>query len=312
MKKPIVWLTSLLVLAVAGFTVWLWTPDLPLAELEARYLQPDGKYLNVLGTRLHVRDTGSTDAPTVLMLHGLGSSLHTWEDWARVLDRDFRVIRVDLPGHGLTGADASGDYSMSRLLALLEGMLEQLGLQQVALVGNSMGGRVAWNMAAALPERVWGLVLVSPDGFASPGFEYNEPPEIPAVMDLMRYFLPSAVLRPNVEMAFADRSALSEEVFQRYHDMMRVPGTRAALLAFLRQVELVQPEPLLAKISAPTVLVWGEQDAMIPISNAVDYQTAMPQAKLVRLPGIGHVPQEEAPALSVGPVNSFLHEHAPW
>jgi pimeloyl-ACP methyl ester carboxylesterase len=112
----------------------------------------------------------------VILLHGFGASLDTWEPWAGRLSEQFRVIRLDLPGFGLTGADPTGDYSDARAMKLLAGLMDQLGIQRASLIGNSLGGRIAWNFAAMHPDRVRSLVLISPDGFASPGFEYGRAP----------------------------------------------------------------------------------------------------------------------------------------
>ncbi|MEQ8399915.1 MAG: alpha/beta fold hydrolase [Roseitalea porphyridii] len=303
--------TILIVLAVtlAALGFWLWTPDLPRDRLEARYFAPDGAYVDVDGVRLHVRDTGPRGAPAIIMLHRLGSSLHTWQGWAEALDDRYRVVRFDLPAHGLTGADPAGDYSIGRWVALLDGLMDTLGLESAALIGNSMGGRLAWTMAAKRPARVSALVLVSPDGFESPGFEYGRSPDVPALMGLMRYTLPAFMLRSNVEIAYADKSALGDDVFRRYRDMMRAPGNRAALVDMMGQVMLVPPEPLLAQIEAPTLLVWGERDRMIPATNAQDYLNGIDGAKLVGFPDLGHVPHEEAPARSLPPVADFLDRH---
>lgn len=309
MRAMITLIFAALLVLITGLAYWLWTPDLARADLEARYLAPDGEYVVVEGARLHVRDTGPRDAPAIVMLHGLGSSLHTWQDWATRLDDRYRVIRLDLPGHGLTGADPTGDYTIARWMALLLAFLDTRNIDQAALIGNSMGGRLAWTLAAQHHDRISALVLLAPDGFESPGYAYNEAAEVPAMMDLMRFTLPAFMLRPNVEIAYADHSALTADVFRRYHDMMRAPGTRAAMVELMRQVVLTPPEPLLAKIDAPTLLVWGAQDAMIPVTNAQDYLSAIAQAELVTFDGLGHVPHEEAPAVSLEPVAAFLDRH---
>jgi pimeloyl-ACP methyl ester carboxylesterase len=149
-------------------------------------------------------------------------------------------------------------------------------------------------------------VLVSPDGFASHGFSYGEQPEIPAMVGLMRYVLPKALLRMNLKPAYGDPSRLTDATVDRYHDLLLVPGNRAALMARMEQTVLEPPEPLLQQIRAPVLLVWGERDAMIPIANAEDYAKNLADSTLVRLPGLGHVPQEEAPARSMVPVRAFL------
>lgn len=299
---------AIVVIALLAGGYFLWTPDRKRAELEAEYLDAPTDMVDVAGTRLHVRDSGRADAPAVILLHGFGSSLHTWEDWAASLAESFRVIRFDLPGSGLSPPDGSGDYSDARSRQLLAALMDQLGIARASLIGNSIGGRIAWSFAAAYPARVDKLVLVSPDGFASPGFAYDQPPEVPRVARLMRYSLPRALLRLNLAPAFGDQAALTDGLVNRYYDLMLAPGARDAMIARMEQTVLRDPVPLLKTVQAPTLLVWGELDRLIPITNADDYLRAIPQARLVRLPGIGHVPQEEAPQESLSPVRGFLLE----
>ena len=297
------------VITVAGW--WLWTPDKDRAVLESNYLNAPGDMIDVAGTRLHVRDSGDKSAPAVIFLHGFGASLHTWEPWAKVLGKDFRVIRIDLPGSGLSQPDPTGDYSDKRSLQILVALMDKLGLAKTSLVGHSIGGRIAWTFAGTYPDRVNKLVLVSPDGFASPGFEYGKKPEVPAMVQLMRYALPKALLTMSLKPAYANPATLTDALATRYYDLMLAPGSRDALLARMAQTVLVDPIPILQKITAPTLLVWGEQDGMIPFANANDYLKAIAGSKLVSFKGVGHLPHEEAPDESVRPVNVFLLAPAP-
>jgi pimeloyl-ACP methyl ester carboxylesterase len=258
----------------------------------SEYAGPPSAFLDVEGIRPHVRDTGPRAAPAVIFLHGFGSSLQTWEDWARELERDHRVIRYDLPGFGLTGPDPSRDYTDARSIAVLVALMDRLGVARASIVGNSMGGRIAWTFAAQNPKRVDKLVLISPDGFASPGLEYGVAPRTPLMMRALPYVLPSFMLRPSLAAAYANPDAL----FRRYRDMMLAPGVRGAIVDRMSQQVLVDPAPLLARIEAPTLVMWGEKDGMIPFSNSADCLRALPHATLAPLPGIGHLPQEEAPA----------------
>jgi len=286
--------------------IWLWTPDKTRAVLEANYLNSPGDIIEILGTRLHVRDSGPRSASAVIMLHGFGSSLQTWEPWALALQSEHRVIRFDLPGSGLSEPDTTGDYSDARTMALLDALMDRVGLPQASLVGNSIGGRIAWRFAAQYPQRVTKLVLISPDGFASAGFAYGQKPTVPATVKLMRYVLPKPLLRMNLAPAYGNPAALTDATVNRYYDLMLAPRVRDAMIERMEQTVLVDPEPLLRSICVPTLLVWGEKDALIPFSNADDYLRDLPDAKLVSFPNLGHVPQEEAPALSLPPVRSFL------
>lgn len=288
-------------------SLWLlWTPDMDLAQLQRTYQTTPTDRVTVLGTSLHVRDTGPRDAPAVLLIHGFASSLHTWEPWAQDLSRHRRVIRLDLPGNGLSSPDPTGDYSDSRSVALLLTLMDQLAISRASMVGHSMGGRLAWTLAATHPERVDKLVLVAPDGFASPGFAYGEAPEVPAALHLMRFTLPKWLLRMNLEPAYFDAAAMTDERTTRYHDLMLAPGARNAMIARMQQSVLVDPVPLLQRITAPTLLIWGKQDAMIPFSNAADYTRSLAQSQLVALDNMGHLPQEEAPDRALPALRDFL------
>jgi pimeloyl-ACP methyl ester carboxylesterase len=293
----------LVVVGIAALALWLYAPDKPRAALEAAY---PGDFRTVAGVRLRLRDTGPRDAPTVILLHGFGASLDTWEPWAKALSGGYRVIRFDLPGFGLTGADPTGDYTDMRAMGIIIALMEQLHVEKAAFVGNSLGGRIAWTFAAFHPDRVSQLVLISPDGFASPGFEYDKPPKVPLMMQALPYVAPRNMLRTNLAAGYAHPESLSDATLTRYRDMLIAPGVRAAMLARMGQVVLRDPAPILARIKAPTLLLWGENDAMIPISNAADYLRAMPTAELVRLPNLGHLPFEEDPERALAPVELFL------
>ena len=297
---------ALLLLAMALWT--LWTPDLDRATLERQYLQSPGDMVQVLDQRLHVRESGPKDAPAVLLIHGFGASLHTWDLWAQTLSQHLRVLRLDLPGSGLSPPDTGNDYSDTRSIALINALLDARGLQKVSLLGHSIGGRIAWTFAATAPQRVDKLVLLAPDGFASPGFEYGKPAQVPAAMGLMRWIAPRWLLRMNLEPGYFQPEALSGENLSRYHDLMRAPGARAAMLARLQQTTLLEPQPLLQQIQAPTLLVWGREDAMIPFANAADYQRDIADNRLLALEKMGHLAMEENPQQALLGVLQFLTE----
>ena len=293
------------VLPLAILAAWLWTPDGDRGALEARYATP-ADFRIVDGLRLHLRDRGPRSAPALLLLHGFGSSLHTWAAWEDELTRTHRVVMIDLPGAGLTGAEPERDYSDARGVRLLRALLDSLGIARASLIGNSLGGRLAWTFAAREPTRVDRLVLISPDGFESDGFAYGVAPDVPPFVSAMRYVLPQAVLAASLRPAFADPARLTDSIVTRYHELLLAPGVRTALLDRLRQSILVPPEPLLGTIRAPTLLLWGTHDSLIPYRNAAQYLAAMPNARLHALPRVGHLPQEESPAAALTAVRRFL------
>ena len=301
---------AVLLAALLGGGAWLWTPDEDRAALEALYAPAPSQFLTVAGIRLHLRDTGPLNpdakAPALILLHGFGDSLLGWEPWAQALQAQFRVIRIDLPGAALTGPDPTGDYSDERAEQILLALMDELGLSRASFIGHSMGGRIAWRFAADHPERVDRLVLLAPDGFASPGFEYGKPPEFGPGLGLMKFVLPRMAVRMSLKPAYADPGRITDEAVDRLWHLVRAPGVRGALLDRLHQWIPQDPTPRLAHITAATLLLWGAQDAMIPVANAQDYLKAIPQARLVVLPGLGHLPQQEAAAESLPPVAAFL------
>lgn len=295
-----------LIVVVVVAAAWLWTPDLKRADLEARYASGPADFIEVAGLRLHMQDKGPRDAAVVILLHGFGGSLQTWDDWTKLFEPTLRVISLDLPGAGLTGADPSGDYTDARGMVVLLALMDTLGIKRASLVGHSMGGRLAWQFAAAHPDRMSKLVLVSPDGFASPGFEYGKTPEVGLSLKAMKYVLPKSLLKMSLAPAYANPEVMTPELVTRYYEMMIAPDVRSAMIARLEQSVLQDPVPILSRITAPTLLVWGDRDAMIPIANADDYLKAIPGARLARFPGVGHLPQEEAAQPSGQAILQFL------
>ncbi|MEY3518263.1 MAG: hypothetical protein RLZ89_1123, partial [Pseudomonadota bacterium] len=248
-----------------------WTPDLSREALLQSYSRAGTYPVKVGEQSVFVHDSGPKEAPSLVLLHGFGASLQTWDAWAGELEKDKRVLRFDVPGFGLSGPAANNDYSDAADVTRLLALLDQLGLQQVALGGHSMGGRIAWNFAVAHPERVSHLILVSPDGFPDPNSTSENTYKVSPLLGLMHYSLPAWALKMGVAPAYGDESLLTPQVLRRYHDMMRAPGVRVAAMERMRQSRNIDPVPLLQSLKMPVLLVWGEKDAFIPISNAQDY-----------------------------------------
>jgi len=290
-------------------SLWLaWTPDLSRERLLQSYAGTGTAQLMVGDQAYFIQDTGPRDAPTLVLLHGFGASLQTWDAWAAELEKQWRVVRMDVPAFGLTGPAVNNDYSDEADVARLLALLDQLGLQHVALGGHSMGGRIAWNFAAAHPERVSHLLLVSPDGFPDPRSTSEQTYKVSPWLGLMKYSLPAWALKMGVAPAYGDDTLLNPQTLRRYQDMMRAPGVRAALIERMRQTRNIDPVPRLQNLKMPVLLVWGDKDAFIPISNAQDYLKAIPHAVLASIPQAGHVVHEEAPLPSVQAVKEFLQK----
>ena len=298
-------MTALLI----AISLWLaWTPDLPREQLLHSYAKAGTAQLVVGDQHYFIQDTGPREAPTIVLLHGFGASLQTWDAWGTELEKQWRVVRIDVPAFGLTGPAVNQDYSDEADVVRLLALFDQLDLPQAIVGGHSMGGRIAWNFAATHPERVSHLLLVSPDGFPYPRSTTEHTYQVSPWLGLMKYSLPAWALKMGVAPAYGDEKLLTADTMRRYQDMMRAPGVRTALIDRMRQSRNSDPVPRLQSLKMPVLLVWGEKDAFIPISNAQDYLKAIPHAVLATIPQAGHVVHEEASQPSVQAVKEFLQK----
>ncbi len=147
-----------LVILIAAFVAAVWffsVPDIPRGDLEAKYAKAPSQFVMLPdGARAHVRDQGPRDAPVLVLVHGSNASLFTWTPWVDRLDKTFRVVTLDMPGHGLTGAVPNGDYSQEGMVKFTKEVADKLHLAKFAIGGNSMGGGIAARFAEEYPDRV--------------------------------------------------------------------------------------------------------------------------------------------------------------
>lgn len=294
-------LIAILVVAVFAFLSRSGDPDAPAADLQTGA----DRFVEAAGATWRVREDGPADAPAIVLIHGFSHSLETWDQWADDLSADYRVIRFDLPGHGLTGARADGAYSVTDTVSQVAALLNEVAPERFVMGGSSLGGLVAWRYAADNPDRVEGLVLVSPGGYPMHGVG-DEPAPIPLPVRLYLTTAPEVAVRSATRMLYADPDKVTDEQVTRIRAMMQSPGVAEALIARLDLFTLPDPEPDLARVEAPALILWGATDVMIPVENAARFEAAMPNARAVVLENVGHMPMEEAPQDSVMVVRNFL------
>jgi pimeloyl-ACP methyl ester carboxylesterase len=232
--------------------------------------------------------------------------LQTWDAWTDALQKNYRVIRLDLPGFGLSGANPNNAYSDSDDVQFIENFVNAISIAEFSLIGHSMGGKIAWNVAATYPSKVKHLILMAPDGYAQPEDIGAKPYEIPTFMHVMKYCLPKFIVRKSLEPAFYDGQTLTEDLLTRYHDFLRAPGVRQAIIERANQTINTDPVARLKKITAPTLLLWGESDQLIPRDNAAQYAQVLATSTTVVLPKQGHLLQEERPQEGLAEVMTFL------
>ena len=312
MKWAVRILFGLAVLLLALFLVFR-TPDTDPDEMRSRYGDAPSQMLALAsGREIHVRDEGPRDAPAIVLLHGSNADLHTWQPWVDALREDYRVIRFDQRGHGLTGPAADGSYSLASFVRDVDAVADRLDLGSFALAGNSMGGAIAVGYAMARPERLDALVLGdaggAPVGRAGGGNLAFRLAAMPGVGNVMSQMLPRSLVEKSLAQSVSNRSVVTDDAVDRYWELARYPGNRAAT----RERFAAPREPFdaadVARVEVPTLVMWGEDDRLIPYAAAGWYMDHLPDATLVNYPGIGHLPMEEAPERSAADLRDWLSD----
>ncbi len=301
-------LLGLVVLSIAAFLIAAWVyRDIPADVLEAKYADPEtSQFMEIDGVRVHYRDEG--EGPAVVLLHAHWSSLIMWDSWAEAMKESYRVIRFDMTSHGLTGPDPSGDYTLERTVFLMEQLLERLEVDDMYLGGTSMGGTVAMHFAARHPERVNNLILISPGTLNTRITDPNKPLEVPKVADILTYITPRFLFSAMLNQGFGDKEKLTDEMIDRWHDMQMREDQRVAEMARMRQYVSGDVPKLMAKLTAPTLVMWGEANPVVPVEQAYKIVDLLPNAEteLKIYDGVGHMAVLEAPEATSADARAYL------
>jgi pimeloyl-ACP methyl ester carboxylesterase len=295
-----------------GLVVGGCASDLPMATAEQQYTSPASQFVQLSdGVRLHMRDEGPRNAPVIILAHGSNASLHTWEPWVASLKGKWRVVSFDFPAHGLTGPSTSGVYSGANYVRVVDDLAANLKIDRFVLAGNSMGGAVAWRYALAHPTKVAGLVLVDAAGYPREG-DGKAPlvfrlARAPVLGEAFSMITNRSMLATNLKQVIVDDSLVTPDMVERYYDLLMREGNRKATLARLRAgPDDPDAYKSISTISAPTLVLWGEQDPWIPLADATRFVTDIKGATKVSYRDTGHLPQEERPTETAAAVDAFL------
>ena len=284
--------------------------DIPLEELKLKYAQAPSSFVALAGMDVHYRDEGeSNDSIPIVLIHGTGSSLHTFDDWVNELKNDYRVIRMDLPGYGLTGPFPNRDYSINAYLDFIKQFLDEQAIDQCIIGGNSLGGQIAWRFTVNHPQMVSKLILINAAGY--PSQAESEPlafkaAKTPVIKNILTFITPRFIARSSVENVYADKNKVTEELVTRYFELTLAPGNRQAFIDRFSAIKTPDAHLQISNINHPTLVLWGDQDRLIPVENAERFHQDLPNDTLVILENVGHVPMEESPDQSLEVVRSFL------
>lgn len=288
-------------------------PDIPYEELEAVYADQDSQFMTLeSGLKIHYTDSGQRNRAVIVLVHGFAASLHTWEIWRNELKDEYRVITVDLPGHGLSRAESPDMATTERFSDVVFELLAAREVETMTLVGSSLGGNVVARMAVAAPERVEGVALIGSSGLAQARHESQGQYLIfsllraPVLGRLLRDLDLSGLTRSGLEESFFDPSFATEEMVERYIALSRAPGHRATMFALLTRPRTFEDVLDTAGLDMPILLMWGRNDGLVDVANADASMAAVPEAQNIIYDNVGHLPHEEIAATSLADMKRFL------
>jgi pimeloyl-ACP methyl ester carboxylesterase len=314
MKKTICILLLLLVLLGAAFFIFR-TPDTDRTEMIAKYGNEASRFLDDgHGAKIHYRDEGNKDGPAILLIHGSNSLLQTWEPLVALLGDKYRLISLDLYGHGLTGPNPTGAYDAETNISAAGRVLDTVGVDKAYWVGNSMGGWLTWRAGLSVPERVSGLVLIDASGaqVEQKGQLYlgARLAQSSVGQMLLPEITPRFLVKSSLEENFAQPERLSEQLVDRYWELLRFPGNRQAAVDRAKTPREPGKWAEVGSLNMPVLLLWGEQDKVIPPSHARAFAAAIPGSKLITYADAGHLPMEETPEQVARDIDAWIENIA--
>ena len=283
--------------------------DIPVNVLIPKYVKANSSFMQIDGMNVHYIQEGlMSDTVPIVFIHGTSSSLHTWDSLSSLLKNYKRIIRFDLPAFGLTGPNNLNAYNYNFYNHFIDSFLFKLNVKHCILVGNSLGGGIAWNFAVAHPSKVAKLILIDASGYpkkdekGSLGFKIAA---IPVLNQLLKHVSPISLIRKSLEDAFYNNTLVSDSMVQRYHDLLLREGNRSATLELFKNP--MKPDTsLIKKIQQPTLIIWGKQDQLISFQNAYLFKNAIKNSQVVVFDKVGHIPMEETPAKVAEAITAFI------
>ena len=286
--------------------------DIPIEELKKKYTDSYSSFVRVGGMEVHYRDQGKQiDSIPIVLIHGTGSSLHTYDNWVSELAINHRVVRMDLPGYGLTGPFPNRDYSYNNYVIFLKDFLESIGLKKCILAGSSLGGNIAWRFTIENPDMVTKLILIDAAGY--PLKSKSVPlaftiAQIPVIQNIFTFITPRFVAKASVENVYKNKTKVDEELVDRYFELTLRKGNRQAFVDRFKVKSDTMSHKKIKLINQRTLILWGEEDELIPSQMAYLFHNDLPNDTLVILKNVGHVPMEESPSESLMPLIEFLRK----
>lgn len=307
-KKIILVLVICMVAAITGCTS-LGMNTIPMDKLKAKYADSESKIIEIDGMNIHYKDEGQ--GPVLILIHGVCASLHTWDGWVERLKGHYRIIRLDIPGFGLTGpAPDKSLYQIDAAVNLFEKLVAEMKLEKFSLAGNSLGGYISWQYTLRHPDKVEKLILIDSVGFQQelPGlisFASN-----PIIRPWARHIMPRFLIDGAVKQVFGDKSKVTKKLQDRYFELLMREGNKDGSVdvftEFRKQCKDKNLSAGIKDIKTPTLVMWGTEDIWIPFKYFESWKKELPTAKFIQYEGAGHIPMEEIPDETARDADLFL------
>ena len=281
---------------------------IPMDTLKTKYADSESKIIQIDDMNIHYKDEGK--GPVLILLHGVCASLHTWDGWVDRLKGHYRILRLDIPGFGLTGPPTDPSINTKDgAVNLFEKIVNEMKLEKFYLVGNSLGGYIAWNYTLKNPEKVEKLILID-----SVGFEQKLPGIIafasnPVIRPFARYTMPRFLIDMSVNQVFGDKSKVTEELKDRYFELLMREGNKGGTVDVFTEFRRMNNKDIstgIKDIKPPTLVMWGTKDEWIPFKYFENWKRELPNAKFIQYEGAGHTPMEEIPDITARDAHLFL------
>jgi len=295
--------------------------DIPKNEIISKYANESSKFLELSdGSLIHLRDEGNKKGKVILLIHGFNGSLFNYEPMVPFLTDEYRVISLDLPAHGLTGAVKSDLYSHEGFEKVIGEVVKLLGINKFYFVGHSMGGMIAWRYALKHLDQLNGLIIIG-SPFIANEEEYkdfqsvNAPPAAFEIIEskffrrALEYVTPRLLVKEGVSQTVYDQSIVTDELVDQFHDIILMEGTRLAIGMLVEDHEddfIANPNDL-KNISIPSLILHGEEDNLVDIRFVEHFIDKIPNVRLISYPNVGHMPPMEIPALLAQDIRGFIN-----
>jgi pimeloyl-ACP methyl ester carboxylesterase len=307
--RRLIFILSVCMIAATMGCTTLGMTTIPMERLKMKYADSESKILQINDMNIHYKDEGQ--GPVLILLHGVCASLHTWDGWVERLKGHYRIIRLDIPGFGLTGpAPDRSFYNIDNAVKLFEEIIAEKKLERFSIAGNSLGGYIAWKYTLKNPEKVEKLILIDSVGFPQPlpgiiAFASN-----PVIRPFAWHMMPKFLIDRAVHEVYGDKSKLTPELKDRYFELAMREGNKESYVDIFTEFRKQAKDKNLAKgikeLKPPTLVMWGTQDIWIPFRYFEKWKQELPTAKFIQYEGAGHTPMEEIPDETARDADLFL------